>query len=96
MTFVNANAVEVRESIRQCVIYRGMALKFVKNEINIIMVKCEDQYLFVLSVSKDTFNPILVIKTLVSNDSCYRIFTNPRVLVRFLAKHYKSRILDKH
>ena len=52
MTF--ANATEVRESITKYCIYRGVALKFVKNERNRIIVKCQDQHPFVLLVSKDS------------------------------------------
>ena len=40
MTF--ANVAEVRESITKYCIYRGVALKFVKNERNRIRVKCQD------------------------------------------------------
>ena len=55
MTFENAFI--VRESIIKYCIYRGVALKFVKNERNKIRVKCEDQCPFVLLVSKDNSNP---------------------------------------
>ena len=65
-----------------------------KNEINRIRVKCEDQCPFVLLVSKDNSNPILVVKTLVPNHNYYRIFT--RVLATFLAQHYRTIILEKH
>ena len=65
-----------------------------KNEINRIRVKCEDQCPFVLLVSKDNSNPILVVKALVPNHNCYRIFT--RVLATFLAQHYITIILEKH
>ena len=60
MTF--ANPYEVRESIRQYDISRGVALKFVKNEKNRIKFKHEDQCPFVLVVSKDNSNPRLTVK----------------------------------
>ena len=47
-------------------------------------------------MSKENSNPGLVVKTLVPNDNCYRIFTNPRVSTTFLAQHYKTRILENH
>ena len=61
MTF--ANAAEVRESIIKYCISRGVTLKFVKNERNRIRVKCQDQCLFVLLVSKDNSSHGLVVKT---------------------------------
>ena len=91
MTF--ANAAKVRESITKYCISRGVALKFVKNERNKIRVKCQDQCPFVLLVSKDNYNPRPVVKTLVLDHNCYRIFTNPRVSTTFLAQHYKTKFL---
>ena len=66
------NVAEVRESITKYCISRGVALKFVKNERNIIRVKCQDQCSFVLLVSKDNSNPGLVVKTLVQDHNYYR------------------------
>ena len=40
--------------------------------------------------------PGLVVKTLVPDHNCYRIFTNPKVTTKFLAKLYKNRILDEN
>ena len=94
MTF--ANAAKVRESITKYCISRGVTLKFVNNERNRIRVKCQDQCLFVLLVSKDNSSHGLVVKTLVLDYNCYRIFTNPKVSATFLAQHYKTRILENH
>ena len=77
-------------------ISKGVTLKYVKNERNRIRVKCEDQCPFVLLVSKDNNNLGLVVKPLVPNHKCYRTFTNPRVSTAFLARHYKTRILENH
>ena len=60
MTF--PNAVKVRKSITKYCISKGVALKYVKNERNGIRVKCEDQCPFVLLVSKDNSNLLLVVK----------------------------------
>ena len=46
--------------------------------------------------SKYNNNLGLVVKTLVPDHICYRIFTNPRVSVPFLAQYYKTRILENH
>ena len=94
MTFENAT--EVRESITKYCISRGVALKFVKNERNRIRVKCQDQCPFVLLVSKESSNPGLVVKTLVPDHNCYRIFTNLRASATYLTQHYKTRILKNH
>ena len=94
MTFANAS--KVRESITKYCISWGVALKFVKNEINKIRVKCEDQCPFILLVSKDNSNPGLVVKTLVPDNNNYTIFTNLGVSATFLAHHYKTRILENH
>ena len=71
-------------------------MKFVKNERNRIRVKCEDQCPFVLLVSNDNSNPGLVVKTLVQDHNCYRIFAYTRVSTTFLAQHYKTKILENH
>ena len=52
-------------------ISRGVALKYVKNKRNRIRVKCEDQFPFVLLVSKDNNNLGLAVKTLVSDHNCH-------------------------
>ena len=49
-----------------------------------------------LLVSKDGSNPGLAVKTLVEDHNCYRIFTNRRCSARFLAKHFKKKILENH
>ena len=94
MTFPNAS--EVRKYITKYCITRGVTLKYVKNERNRIRVKYEDQCPFVLLVSKDNNNLGLVVKTLVPNHNYYRIFSNPKVSVAFLAQHYKTTILENH
>ena len=83
MTF--PNVAEVRKSITKYCIYRGVALKYVKNERNRIRVKSEYQCPFVSLVSKDNNNLGLIVRTLVPGHNCYRIFTNPKVSGAFLA-----------
>ena len=41
-------------------------------------------------------NPRLAVKTLVPDHNCYRIFINPKVTSKFLAKLYKNIILDEN
>ena len=94
MTFPNAT--EVRKSITKYCIFKVVALKYVKNERNRIMVKCEDLCPFVLWVLKDNNNLELVVRNLVLDRNHYRIFTNPRVSTTFLSQHYKIRILENH
>ena len=94
MTFPNAT--EVMKSITKYFISKGVTLKYVKNERNGIRVKGEDQYPFVLMVSKDNNNLGLVVKFLVLDHNCYRTFTNPKASVAFLSQHYKTRILENH
>ena len=94
MTFPNAT--EVRKTITKYCISRGVALKYVKNEINRIRVKCEDQCPFVLLVSKDNNNFGLVVKSFVPDHNCYRTVTNPRVSAALLAQHYKTIMLENH
>ena len=69
---------DVREEIAKCVISRGVTLKYVRSEPDIIRVKCEDGCPFLLYVSKDGSNLGLVVKTLVREHKCYRIFKNLR------------------
>ena len=87
MTFGCAN--EVREEIANYAISRGVALKFVRSELMRIRVKCEDECPFLVYVSKDGFNPGLVVKTLVLEHNCYRISSNLRASAKYLAKLYK-------
>ena len=82
-------AYEVREEIANYAISRGMALKFVRSEPMRIRVKCEDECPFLVYVSKDGFNPGLVVKTLVPKHNCYRLSSNLRTSTKYLAKLYK-------
>ena len=45
---------------------------------------------------EDNNNLGLVVKTLVLDLKCYRIFTNLRVSANFLDQHYKTIILENH
>ena len=45
---------------------------------------------------EDNNNLGLVVKTLVLDHKCYRIFTNLRVSANFLDQHYKTIILENH
>ena len=74
-----------------------MALKFVRSELGIIRMKCDNGCPFLLYVSKDGSNLRLVVKTLVPKHNCYRIFSKPRVSTKFSTKLYKNFFfLEKH
>ena len=73
-----------------------MTLKYVKNESTRVRIQCaKDGYPFVLLVSKDGSNPSLAIKTLVKehNHQFQRVLPNQACNARFLANHFKHKIL---
>ena len=80
---------DVREDIAKYVISKGVALKYVRSEPGRIRVKCEDGSHFLLHISKDGSNPSLVVKTLVVEHNCYRIFKNPRASAKLIAMFFK-------
>ncbi|KAK1392488.1 hypothetical protein POM88_011544 [Heracleum sosnowskyi] len=93
MTF--SNAFEVREAITKYGISQGVSLKYVKNKPSRLRVKCEKGCPFSLFVSKDGNQPGLRVKTFLEEHNCFRIFNNARCSTRFIASHFKSRILNR-
>ena len=86
----------MREEIAKYAISKGVALKYVRSEPNKIRVKCEDGCPFLLYLSKDGSNPSLVVKTLVPEHNCYRIFKNLTASLKIIAMLFKQKILNKH
>ena len=67
-----------------------------KNDYTIIQIKCEDgAFFFFFFLSKDGSNLKLVVKTLIQDHNYYRIFTNLTCIKKFLAYHYKGKIMAK-
>ena len=92
-----SSAVEARESIIRYGISMRVTLKYLKNEPTRMRVKCvEDGCPFLLFVSKGSSNPSLTIKALVEehNHPFQRILPSKACTARFLAKHFKNKILQ--
>ncbi|KAK4259587.1 hypothetical protein QN277_005903 [Acacia crassicarpa] len=92
MTFLDRG--ELRKAIDKYAIENGVNVKIVKSEKKMVIATCQRGCPFRLYVSKDRDGVGYMLKTLVHEHMCARVYKNRRASVTWLAKHFKDKIQD--
>ncbi|KAK4254492.1 hypothetical protein QN277_009870 [Acacia crassicarpa] len=92
MTFLDR--VELRRAIDKYAIDNGVCVKIIRSEKKMVIATCQEGCPFRLYASRDSLGVGYILKTLVHEHMCARVYKNPRASVRWLAEHFKEKVQD--
>ncbi|KAK4267929.1 hypothetical protein QN277_024647 [Acacia crassicarpa] len=92
MTFLDRG--ELRRAIDKYAIEKGVNVKIVRSEKKMVIATCQEGYPFRLYAATESVSPGYMVKTLVHEHMCARVYKNQRASARWLTEYFKDKVQD--
>ncbi|KAK4265108.1 hypothetical protein QN277_026204 [Acacia crassicarpa] len=92
MTFLNRG--ELRKAIDNYTIEKGVDVKIVRSEKEMVIATCEKGCPFRLYAGRDSVGLEYMLKMLVHEHMCVRVYKKQRASVRWLVEYFKDEVQD--